>query len=334
VFWEATSLPLWLSDTLINMLSHIRSAWWEENGNWRQWEAYDCVNVDSVHNDGERHIPYITIFPESTKNKLRAWGNVQGGNGMIPEQLSCGCMGRIDGGLDRGCGRVMSDVSSMYIVYVLELLKWQNDTDTLRELWPVVKKAAQWQMSVSAADGAPVGLCNTYDILGPQNHKHVSYNTVFHLLAMAAAAELAAAMGNETAFATECSSALRRGQEALDAQQWVTLGAPHYSFSSESPQSLMADSLYAQVLAHSAGLGLVVANASKVKQHLQTEALWNDSPDGLRVESNAGNSSGSGIAVWQGASPNWAYLNIAGDGKQVSTPECLTYTPVPSVSSF
>ena len=52
-------------------------------------------------------------------------------------------MGRIDGGLDRGCGRIMSDVRSMYIVYVLELLKWQNDTDTLRELWPVVKKAAQ-----------------------------------------------------------------------------------------------------------------------------------------------------------------------------------------------
>jgi non-lysosomal glucosylceramidase len=45
VFLDASSLPTWLSDTLLNMLSHIRSAWWEENGKWRQWEAYDCVNV-------------------------------------------------------------------------------------------------------------------------------------------------------------------------------------------------------------------------------------------------------------------------------------------------
>ena len=56
-----------------------------------KWEAYDCVNVDSVHNDGERHIPYISIFPDSTRNKLEAWGKTQTAGGMIPEQLACGC---------------------------------------------------------------------------------------------------------------------------------------------------------------------------------------------------------------------------------------------------
>ena len=52
-----SSLPPWMQDTLINSLHHIRSAWWQRDGSWRQWEAYDCVNVDSVHNDGERHAP-------------------------------------------------------------------------------------------------------------------------------------------------------------------------------------------------------------------------------------------------------------------------------------
>ena len=46
---------------------------------------------DSVHNDGERHIPYITIFPNSTINKLYAWAKFQLSNGMIQEQLRCGC---------------------------------------------------------------------------------------------------------------------------------------------------------------------------------------------------------------------------------------------------
>jgi hypothetical protein len=43
-----SSLPEWLQDSLVNSLSHIRSAWWTAKGEWRQWEAYDCVNVDSV----------------------------------------------------------------------------------------------------------------------------------------------------------------------------------------------------------------------------------------------------------------------------------------------
>ena len=318
---------------------------------------------------------------------------------MIPEQLACGCTDGIDAGLDKGCGRLMSDVSSMFIVYVLELLRWGNDTTTLDELYPAVKRAAEWQMSVSVGDGLPQHLVNTYDILGPNRYKHVSYNSVFHLLAMAAAKELAKFQGDE-AFSAKCGTALQRGQKALDSQQWVAadtesvswrswikvngsrydqesgfltagndfkpatmltfaackascdssgrcLGfsfqaanpapasgtikcytkfklsfvpvgnasnAPHYSFADSEPASLMADSLYGQVLAHSAGLGTVLADPSKVRQHLQTEALWNDSPDGLRVESNGGVSHGSGVAVWQGASPNWAYLNIVGDG--------------------
>ena len=45
---------------------------------------------DSVHNDGERHIPYITVFPNSTINKLYAWAKFQLPNGMIQEQLRCG----------------------------------------------------------------------------------------------------------------------------------------------------------------------------------------------------------------------------------------------------
>ena len=47
---------------------------WLADGRWRQWESFSCVNVDSVHNDGERHIPYLMLLgPEGTKSKMRAW---------------------------------------------------------------------------------------------------------------------------------------------------------------------------------------------------------------------------------------------------------------------
>jgi non-lysosomal glucosylceramidase len=81
---SSTSLPLWLQDLLINSVSHTRDAlWWQQCagchaskdarvvpatfGYWRQYEAYDCPDLDSIHNDGERHIPYIMFLPDGTR---------------------------------------------------------------------------------------------------------------------------------------------------------------------------------------------------------------------------------------------------------------------------
>ena len=56
-FWDSIpdgngstgGLPEWLADILVNMLSHIRSAWWEEDGAWRQWEvSQQCPSLDLV----------------------------------------------------------------------------------------------------------------------------------------------------------------------------------------------------------------------------------------------------------------------------------------------
>uniref|UniRef100_A0A1X7UVT0 Uncharacterized protein n=1 Tax=Amphimedon queenslandica TaxID=400682 RepID=A0A1X7UVT0_AMPQE len=195
-----SSLPITLQDMLINSLSHVRSAFWLNDGRWRQWEAYDCVNIDSVHNDGERHIPYISIFPNSTISKLYAWAKYQESNGMIQEQLRCGCMTMTDKSprVDSGCGRAMCDVSSMFIVYLLELLTWHDDPysqQVVRDLYNASKKAAQWHMSVSTAEGIPLHLVDTYDIVNLAAYPYDTYSGSFHLLAMKAAETLAYAMG-------------------------------------------------------------------------------------------------------------------------------------------
>ena len=162
---STTSVPSWLQDLLINSLSHTRDAlWWQSCptgchasndarvspatfGFWRQYEAYDCPDLDSIHNDGERHIPYIMLWPTSTLSKMRAWAAGQLDDGMIQEQLGCGCTGAIPPKLDTPCGRVMGDVSSMFIVYLLEIWQWTGDAAFVREMWPAAKKAAEWQMA-------------------------------------------------------------------------------------------------------------------------------------------------------------------------------------------
>eukprot|EP01051_Picozoa_sp_SAG22_P006580 SAG22_NODE_435_length_10524_cov_8.503789_8_plen_112_part_00 len=66
----------------------------------------------------------------------------------------------------------MSDSTSMFILYVLELLRWNGDTETLR-------LAALWQMNVSSEFGVPLKLETTYDILQfPQDYELSTYATV------------------------------------------------------------------------------------------------------------------------------------------------------------
>ena len=58
-----STLPVCLQDILINSLSFLRTAMWFENGRWRQWEALDCANLDPVHIDFHRIIPYMIFYP-------------------------------------------------------------------------------------------------------------------------------------------------------------------------------------------------------------------------------------------------------------------------------
>ena len=46
----------------------------------------------------------------------------------------------------------MGDVTSMFVVYLLELLQWTNDTEIAKELWPNAKKAAEWQIGLHSRE--------------------------------------------------------------------------------------------------------------------------------------------------------------------------------------
>ena len=126
---------------------------------------------------------------------------------------------------DAGCGRVMSDVSSMFILYLVELGRWSGDTATVVRHWPVAKRAAQWHLQEAASSGLLERMCNTYDIAGPQTHRLVAYNEVFHLVALAAAEALASsALINDQPFAATLRNASAVARAALERELWTEAG--------------------------------------------------------------------------------------------------------------
>eukprot|EP00035_Acanthoeca_spectabilis_P015534 m.310465 g.310465 ORF g.310465 m.310465 type:complete len:540 (-) comp16380_c0_seq1:162-1781(-) len=219
--------------------------WWDEcpgchksndsrcTGFWRQWEAFDCPDLDSIHNDGERHLPYLLLFPNSTRNKLAAWAGNQQPDGMLAEQI-------LQTAPDTPAGRVMADATSMFIVYILELLRWAGDTTSLGLYYPTVRRAAEWQMNVSASLGVPTHLETTYDILQFPQHQLSTYASVFHITAMRAAAALATAAG-EPADAATFGAAADRAAASLDALQWVPGNGTAAASFTETPHTYCVD---------------------------------------------------------------------------------------------
>ncbi len=129
-----------------------------------------------MHNDYQRHLPYIWLVGggpsggfEQQKSELYQSCQVSGGDddGMITENPGF----QLGGG---GCGgRRMGDVTTIWILEVLELWRGTNDTTRLRAAWPAVVRGMEWQIRQSVALGLPAHLVCTYDILGME-----VYNTV------------------------------------------------------------------------------------------------------------------------------------------------------------
>ena len=244
VFMRDSSLPDWLQDHLVNSISHVRDAYWFSNAScpqctrsadprtasdpvlWRQFEAFDCTDLDSIHNDGERHMPYITLWPHAERSKLAAWAVNQAPRGwaeegMLAEQIHQNTPDTPDGWTanDTGSGRHMGDSSSAFVLEVLELYRWANDTTTLELYWQTVKQVVHWQLKQSEVYGVPFKLETSYDILGFPAYELAAYNSVFHIATLAAAAELGDAMG-EPDFAARCRSSQSTATKAFDTLQW------------------------------------------------------------------------------------------------------------------
>eukprot|EP01119_Soliformovum_irregulare_P015281 TRINITY_DN4283_c0_g1_i3.p1 TRINITY_DN4283_c0_g1~~TRINITY_DN4283_c0_g1_i3.p1 ORF type:complete len:999 (+),score=216.10 TRINITY_DN4283_c0_g1_i3:447-2999(+) len=317
------SWPEYLQDYTLNSISHLRNAIWTRDGRWRQWEAYDCNDIDSVHNDLQRELPYALFFHDLEMNKMHAWAKGQLPNGMIQEGLGVNtCTEETNTPFDTPGGRVMADVTTGFIIEAYQLWKWTNDVEFIRSIWKNIVHGVQWQISVSAQAGIPTYMVCTYDIINFYQYKLASFNGFMHLTAMMACQALARDM-NDDDLLDKCTVALERGRQTMNSQLWT--GSYYRAFSGEN--AVMGDTMYAQVWANTLGLGDTV-NQSRQISHLKAEVDHNDTPWGLRVVTgrtgepslldpspldNCGALYGPSIdnSIWMGGSQDWSALMLA-----------------------
>ncbi|KAK8792751.1 hypothetical protein WA158_004915 [Blastocystis sp. Blastoise] len=313
-----SSIPNWLKDTLVNSVSHMRYAMYFADGRWRQWEAPDCVNIDSIHNDYERHMPYMLYFPETEKMKLYTWATFQMENGMFREELAQGYYSdtpELDSAIEFE-GRRMSDCSSMFAMALVEHYKWNKDRQVVTDLYNNAKRGIQWHLDVSKTYGLPEKLCNTYDIMGPEGYALFGYNGVAHIMGLQAMRELAIIM-NDQEWIKKMNIELDRARNAFIKYHWN--GEYFKSYSDGTPaehivgskEPLMSDTFYPAVLSYIFGLDDLI-DKELLKSHLIQEYKHNQSPFGLIIMTGrtAPGLKNNDNHIWMMAPNDWAALGL------------------------
>jgi non-lysosomal glucosylceramidase len=329
VYFNAnSSLPDWLADHFVNQMSHMRGFIWLRDGRTRMFEAYGIADIDSVHNDHQRHLPYLWLATDFEVNKMRAWASFQDKTGFINE-----CLSPYEAPMDTPGGRIMADVTTVWVLELLELWRNTGDESLLEELWPNAVAALQWMLSVSSDIGLPLHLPCTYDQLSLDNYNTTTFNSFVYLAALSAGSVMAGHV-NDTATKAAVDAGLARGQVALQELLWNETSGYYVAYTGGGPSgALQSDCLYGQVLAHAYGLGWL-APPAQIGRHLATELAWNSDPYGLRVIVGmpaklqpeiapwppfpAPNPPGVPLdpdpqfgTIWNGGAPDWSYLALA-----------------------
>jgi len=280
--------------------------------------------VDSVHNDYQRHLPYIWAAPAFEISKFREYSIGQAGDGHIQEFL--GDFGLSP--LDSIGGRTMADTTTLWITELWEFWIQTGDEAFLTEMWETAVGAINWQINVASQIGLPWHLVCTYDILVLEAYNTTTYNSFLHLLAMRAASELASVVG-DAATKAKADSAFNRAQAAVTALLWNSTYS--YLRAYTGGDAIMSDALYGQEIALHLGLGWLFDQGS-LSKHLDAELQYNGDAFGLKtitgrhkpppylfskkahkLASPLGsfNPDTEDDVIWEQAAPTWSSVRLA-----------------------
>ncbi len=256
---EEAPLPEWLKDGLINYCAVIpASSWWTKKNifvmyeNPVKWPLMDSLDV--------RYYGTMTLllyFPELEKNTMRYFKKMQRADGRIvhdlgKSQIECPSDGTT-------AGRPWKDLSTKYALMVYRDYLWTKDTGFLKELYPSVKRAMEWEFATDLdGNGLPdnEGKDQTYDLW--DFYGTSSYTSSIFLASLLACIKMAEEM-NDKKFRDKCADYFNRGQISFEEELWN--GSYYIAGRSKDKvyDPCIASQLNGQWYAHLLGLGYIVS---------------------------------------------------------------------------
>lgn len=332
--WQAeiykADLPAWLRDALVQGLYSLaknsvwiartrKDEWWNEDGWFTHSESHTgCPITETMVCRMHGHFPILFFFPELEHTTLDAFRHFQIEDGEIPFSYGLNTSMRDP---RYHCQHPLN--SGQYAQMVYRLFERTHDRDQLDHFYESAKRAIRYQYSLDddgdglvneqahVRPGEPWPANQFYDIWPWWGTS--AYVAGTWLATLACGRAMADKMG-DSAFATECSEWLHRGQSAYQGKLWT--GTYYRLWSDPANQSAsdvsLANQLMAQWCAMVVGLPDVlpeenVVSALATIEHLNMAAtsygLVNGvTPDGSRFDSGYGGDNDFGRHTFVGES--------------------------------
>lgn len=160
--WHETyvkkDLPEWLRDAIINTTYTLVSATWlDEKGRFAMFEATQndpaVGTIAGLCYEGGS-IPIVTMYPDLEKCFIRQFANAARADGYIPHDLGLHSLDHSTDGTIRPPG--WKDLGPSFILLVFRYYKWTKDIGFLREMYPTMVKALEWDLKQDKdGDGIP-----------------------------------------------------------------------------------------------------------------------------------------------------------------------------------
>jgi uncharacterized protein (DUF608 family)/HEAT repeat protein len=298
------TLPKWLQDAMVNSIGTLsKTGIWVGDGRWRHWESFSCHQMEPIEVLLYRRLPYSWFLPSLTRSPIRAFALSQKQDGYIKETL-----GHINTKLDTGIGRMKGDNATVFILEIYRDYLWTGDKKYLDQLWPRVKRAAQWQIKRCKKYGLPNNLLNTYDLWDLEKKDIVAYNAFFHISAMLAAEKLAVIQGDKK-FEADCSNSVKSARKALYKYLWTDkYFRCWWNKDGNFPDVLHTDTLCGELWANILNLNST-ADLDKMTSHLSEENKKSKSPFGLKIMWGMPKHP-KGKIIIEAGTLDWTVLNI------------------------
>lgn len=312
---DTAPLDEWLRDALINYLSIINStSWWTKNNKFTMYEnPVKWPLMDSLDVRYYGTAALLLYFPDLEKNTMRIFKDAQRKDGRIAHDLG---KSQIDCPSDgTTAGKPWKDLSTKYALMVYRDYLWTKDSRFLKEMYPSVKKAMNWEFSTDKdGDGLPdnEGKDQTYDLW--DFYGASSYTSGIFLASLLACIKMAKKMGDQK-FLNMCKDFFERGKDSFEKELWNK----SYYIAGKSRDRIydacIAGQLNGQWQAHLLGLGYIL-DEKRVKKAVKTIMALNGKASPFGVvnsvfpDGRIDNSSYHAENIWAGECYAFASLAI------------------------
>ncbi|MBC7328345.1 hypothetical protein H5T87_09590 [bacterium] len=209
-----STLPQWIADAINSQFTTLfKSTWWTKDGTFGVWEGMNaCCGLQTTDVSYYGSFPVLLFFPELEKVEINLTARAQSPIGEIPHFFP----GRFD--VPDAYWRI--DMEPQYILMVYRDYLWTGDKEFLKKMWPHVKKAIDYELSIDRdGDGIPniEGSALTYD--GWPMHGTSVYVASVWLAGLKAATEMGKIVGDEEAV-KNYSALYNKAKESFIKELW------------------------------------------------------------------------------------------------------------------